>query len=154
LIRINSTNVRTYRLQTPYDAKYSFGSFSSLSDNQSNTDTYLKSEWEQWKREFITSNGAKGLKEMHLPNRDIVSEGLGYGMLLSIYFGEQQTFDDLYRYVKSYFNSNGLMGWHIDSNGNLDGTGDKDAATDADEDIAVLLEFAHKKWDSNGSLRI
>lgn len=139
----------------PYDAKYAYGTFSSLSDNQSNTDTYLRSEWQQWKSEFITSNGAKGFKRVQRDastNYDTVSEGLGYGMLLSVYFGEQQLFDDLYRYVKSYFNSNGLMGWRIDSNGSIVGTGGKDAATDADEDIAVSLVFAHKKWGSGGSI--
>lgn len=138
----------------PYNAKYSYG-YSSLADNQSTANQLLKSEWESWKSTYITSNGARGFKRVQRDagtNYDTVSEGLGYGMLLSVYFGEQQLFNDLYGYVKCYFNSNGLMSWHIDANGNIIGNDGIGAATDADEDIAVALVFAHKKWGSNGSV--
>lgn len=145
----------TDNIPFPYNAKYPYGSFSSLADNQTSAVQMLKTEWEQWKSEFITSNGAKGYKRVQRDastNYDTVSEGLGYGMILAVYFGEQQLFDDLYRYVKAFFNSNGLMSWHIDASGNIVGTDGVGAATDADEDIAVSLVFAHKKWGSTGSI--
>ncbi|QNU68702.1 endoglucanase [Ruminiclostridium herbifermentans] len=139
----------------PYNAKYPYGAFSSLADDQSSANQLVKAEWESWKSAHITSNGARGFKRVQrdaATNYDTVSEGLGYGMLLAVYFGEQQLFNDLYGYVKCYFNSNGLMSWHIDANGNIIGNDGIGAATDADEDIAVALVFAHKKWGSNGSV--
>ncbi len=138
----------------PYNASYPYG-LSSLTDDQTAANNLLLSEWEQWKSAHITSNGARGFKRVQrdaATSYDTVSEGLGYGMLLAVYFGEQQLFNDLYGYVKCYFNGNGLMGWHIDASGNIVGTGGKDAATDADEDIAVSLVFAHKKWGSAGAV--
>lgn len=149
-ILVNAAATTTF----PYDSKYSYG-YSSLADNQSSADQLLKTEWESWKSAHITSNGARGFKRVQRDagtNYDTVSEGLGYGMLLTVYFDEQQLFNDLYGYVKSYFNSNGLMSWHIDANGNIIGNDGKGAATDADEDIAVALVFAHKKWGTGGSV--
>ncbi len=146
----------TDNMPFPYDSKYPFGTFSSLADNQSTADQLLLTEWEQWKNERITTSGAKGYKRVQRDastSFDTVSEGLGYGMILAVYFGEQQLFDDLYRYVKVFLNSNGLMSWHIDSSGNVTGTDGIGAATDADEDIAVALVFAHKKWGSGGSIQ-
>nr|WP_242987747.1 glycosyl hydrolase family 8 [Anaerobacterium chartisolvens] len=138
----------------PYNASYPYG-LSSLTDNPAAANSLLLSEWEHWKSAHITSSGARGFKRVQRDpstNYDTVSEGLGYGMLLAVYFGEQQLFNDLYGYVKCYFNSNGLMGWRIDANGNIVGENGKDAATDADEDIAVSLVFAHKKWGSAGAV--
>lgn len=140
----------------PYDAKYPYGTFSSLADNQSTAVSLLRSEWEQWKSAHITTSGAKGYKRVQRDastSYDTVSESLGYGMLLAVYFGEQQLFNDLYNYVKCFLNSNGLMSWHIDASGNIVGTGGVGAATDSDEDIAVSLVFAYKKWGSSGSIQ-
>ncbi len=149
-ILVNAAATTTF----PYDSKYSYG-YSLLADNQSSADQLLKTEWESWKSAHITSNGARGFKRVQRDagsNYDTVSEGLGYGMLLAVYFNEQQLFNDLYGYVKSYFNSNGLMSWHIDANGNIIGNDGIGAATDADEDIAVSLVFAHKKWGAGSSV--
>ncbi|MHB8061886.1 MAG: glycosyl hydrolase family 8 [Ruminiclostridium sp.] len=140
----------------PYNSEYPYGTFSSLADNQSTAVELLRSEWEQWKSERITTSGAKGFRRVQRDastSFDTVSEGLGYGMILAVYFGEQQLFDDLYNYVKSYLNTNKLMSWHIDSSGNIVGTDGIGAATDADEDIAVALVFAHKKWGSSGTIK-
>lgn len=140
----------------PYHSKYPYGTFSSLADNQSTADELLRSEWEQWKSAHITTSGARGFKRVQRDastSFDTVSEGLGYGMILAVYFGEQQLFNDLYNYVKSYLNSNGLMSWHIDSSGNIVGNDGIGAATDADEDIAVALVFAHKKWGNSGNIQ-
>ena len=155
-ISIISTAIATSaadQIPFPYDAKYPYGAYSSLADSQSSADNLLRSEWEQWKSAHITSNGAKGYRRVQRDastNYDTVSESLGYGMLLAVYFGEQQLFDDLYHYVKVFLNSNGLMSWRIDSNGNIMGKDGVGAATDADEDIAVSLVFAYKKWGTSG----
>jgi len=138
----------------PYNAVYKYG-LSSVVDNQDEANALLLREWEAWKRRHITSNGAGGYKRVQRDsstNFDTVSEGLGYGMLLAVYFNERDLFDDLYRYVKLHFNSRGLMSWHINADGSLPDSGSVNCATDADEDIAVSLIFAHKLWGSNGSI--
>ncbi|MFZ5989527.1 MAG: glycosyl hydrolase family 8 [Bacillota bacterium] len=150
-----STTVTNAAASFPYNAAYSHG-FSSLADNQAEANAMLLAEWEDWKSKRITSSGAGGFKRVQRDastNFDTVSEGLGYGMLFSVYFGERALFDDLYRYVKSHFNGNGLMHWHIDANNNVT-THDygSSAASDADEDIALALIFAHKIWGSSGAI--
>lgn len=155
LLPLNVTAAGTDAAPFPYDAKYPYGTFSSLADSQSSADELLRSEWEQWKSERITTSGAKGYRRVQRDastSYDSVSEGLGYGMILAVYFGDQQLFNDLYNYVKCFLNTNGLMSWHIDASGNIMGTDGKGAATDADEDIAIALVFAHKKWGSTGAI--
>jgi len=97
----------------PFNTKYPYGP-TSIADNQSEVTAMLKAEWEDWKSKRITSNGAGGYKRVQRDastNYDTVSEGMGYGLLLAVCFNEQALFDDLYRYVKSHFNGNGLMHW-------------------------------------------
>lgn len=158
MLSLISTSIISFAADSipfPYDAKYPYGTFSSLADTQSAGDSLIRTEWESWKSAHITTSGAKGYTRVQRDastSYDTVSEGLGYGMVLSVYFGDQQLFDNLYRYVKSFFNTNGLMSWHIDASGNIIGKDGIGAATDADEDIAVSLVFAHKKWGSGGTI--
>jgi endo-1,4-beta-D-glucanase Y len=70
-------------------------------------------------------------------------------MLLSVYFGEQTIFDQLWKYTALYLNAHGLMDWEIDPTGKVIGTG---AATDGDEDIAFALLMAARQWGGQGSL--
>lgn len=80
-----------------------------------------------------------------------VSEGIGYGMLLTVAFGDQAAFDGLYAYYNQALNGDtGLMHWlrygcdaHHDTkyNGFPDG-----AAADADLDVAMSLIMADCKW--------
>lgn len=139
----------------PYNAKYPYG-FSSLASSQAEAKTMLDSEWQSWKAAHITSNGAGGFKRVQRDastKYDTVSEGLGYGLILAVYFDEQALFNDLFGYVKAHTNGKGFMNWHIDPNGSpTTNDGGSDGATDADEDIALALIFAHKKWGSNGSV--
>nr|1KWF_A Chain A, Endoglucanase A [Acetivibrio thermocellus] len=139
----------------PFNTKYPYGP-TSIADNQSEVTAMLKAEWEDWKSKRITSNGAGGYKRVQRDastNYDTVSQGMGYGLLLAVCFNEQALFDDLYRYVKSHFNGNGLMHWHIDANNNVTShDGGDGAATDADEDIALALIFADKLWGSSGAI--
>lgn len=135
---------------------YPYG-ISSAAGDQAAAEQTLASEWQSWKSTYITSNGAGGFKRVQRDagtNYDTVSEGMGYGLLLAVYFNEQSLFNDLFGYVKKYYNSRGIMGWHIDANGNISNSdGGANGATDADEDIALALVFAHKKWGSNSSVK-
>lgn len=112
----------------------------------------MKSEYNDWKATYVTSNGAKGFRRVQRDpgtNYDTVSEGIGYGMWIAVYMDDQSLVEDLYRYAKALFDARGLMHWQIDANGNVIG---QNAATDADQDMAVALIFAHRKWGSAGAV--
>ena len=110
----------------------------------------------KWKTEILTSNGAKGFLRTRRPNssgaevNSTVSEGIAYGMLLSVYAGDRETFDALWRYSQEWLDANGLMHWYINAAGTqVLGMG---AASDSDEDIAFALIMADERWGSSGGL--
>jgi PKD repeat protein len=88
-----------------------------------------------------------------------VSEGMGYGMLIKAWFSHSSLgagvydpnaradFDALFKYMKFYKNSNGLMNWNIKNTGAVADTG---GATDGDLDIAMSLVIMSRLWTSDG----
>lgn len=80
-------------------------------------------DYNKWKSTYVTSSGANGNLRVQRDLSsayDTVSEGIGYGMLLAVYFGDQATFDKLYNYCQAHFISSSipLMHWKVDSSGN------------------------------------
>lgn len=146
-----TTYIPTPTSSLPNSNEYQYG-LKSLATDQNSTNAMLLREWEDWKSSRITTSGAGGYRRVQTSETQeftTCSEGMGYGMLLSVYFNERELFDDLYSYAKKYFNSTGLMDWSIGADGKVAGTG---AATDGDEDMATALVFAHKKWGSSGKI--
>lgn len=82
----------------------------------------LTSEYNDWKAHYVTSSGTGGyeyrVQRDAASDYDTVSEGMGYGMLLAVYFNDQITFDLLYAYVKNHFVQSNvpLMHWKVDKN--------------------------------------
>jgi endo-1,4-beta-D-glucanase Y len=142
LVLAGSSMLLTAFPYPPYSYAAGFG---SQSTNQDSDNAFVQSQWNTWKSTYITSSGAQGFLRVQRPqdSYDSVSEGMGYGMLFSIYMDDRATFDQLYNYVKLYQDGNALMNWQVNSSGTIIGTG---PATDADEDIALALIFADKKW--------
>jgi hypothetical protein len=111
----------------------------------------LSNLYSSWKSSYITSGGCPsgGLRVLrNTDGNDTVSEGIGYGMIITVYFDDQATFNGLWVYKTHYNDSYGLMNWHEDSSGNISGTY---SATDGDEDIAFALIMADKQWGSGGT---
>jgi len=110
----------------------------------------------KWKKDIVTSDGAgtNGLRLLR-PNssgavvNSSVSEGSAYGMLISVYMNDQDSFDKFWNYTQQFLDGNGLMNWYIGPDRSVLGTG---GATDADEDMAFALLMADKKWGGKGSL--
>lgn len=105
-----------------------------------------------WRNAFITTGGAPaGSQRVQRPsnNGDTVSEGIGYGMLAAVYMNDQGTFDALWNYGKSHFNSKGLMSWHITSSGALFNPSDPGSASDGDVDMIWALIMASDQWSSD-----
>lgn len=84
-----------------------------------------------------------------------VSEGIGYGMLITLFAGDWDAFNRLWVYSIAYRNSaysseRGLMPW-LTSSFSWD-IGDDASATDADLDIAAALVIAYYKTGSSAYL--
>jgi len=112
----------------------------------------------QWKEDFVTSENASGFLRVKYPTKYYmdytVSEGIGYGMILAAYYGDQDLFDKLFNFSKIHRNNHGLMCWKIPHDGITPppGSGEYNAATDADEDFAFGLILGHYQWGSAGNI--
>lgn len=126
------------------------------------------SVYEKWKADLVTSEGAGGFRRVKRPSEpglevnSTVSEGIAYGMLISVYMNDQPLFDDLWHYALKY-PSNALVGmsdvpsmlmnWYVKPDGSLV-TNDPNftgAATDADVDMAWSLIMADRQWGGQGN---
>lgn len=84
------------------------------------------------------------------PNNQSVSEGMGYGMLMTAFtarnvdFDSKRRFDMLWQFYKNNRNGNGVMDWKQRGCGgvNLGNNG----ATDAELDVAMALIIADCQW--------
>ncbi|HEV7736451.1 MAG TPA: glycosyl hydrolase family 8 [Chlamydiales bacterium] len=95
-------------------------------------------------------------------NAVAVSEGQGYGMILSAYMAgydaEAQTiFDNLFRFCRAFESviTPSLIGWQqVEEDGVIDYNpdGGDDSATDGDMDVAYALLLANKQWGSTGGI--
>lgn len=103
-------------------------------------DAKLPNIWAGWKKRFV----ANGLVQGNDPSgtKMSISEGQSYGMLLSVWMGDQATFNTIWTATENTFwnSGKGWYGWKI---------GDGNFAGDADIDIAGALIFASALVDSN-----
>ncbi len=109
-----------------------------------------------WQQEIVTSEGAEGFLRTVRPDTpdgepySTVSEGISYGMMISVMMDDQASFDAFWKYADHWSNENGLMCWYVAADGSRAlGTG---GASDADEDIAWALLMAHRQWGDRGAL--
>lgn len=83
--------------------------------------------------------------------RQGVSEGLGYGLLLAVGCNRHDDFDLLLASVKRRENDKGLTSWRFDDCGPVQGDpGARNAAADADLDVAFALCQADHRWPGQG----
>lgn len=109
-----------------------------------------KDNYDVWKANFVEgcSNGTR--YRVKFDNSwQTVSEGIGYGMLLSAYAGDKTLFDGLWLYYKDNVNSNGVMNWRVNGCSGTDGA---NGATDAELDAAFALIVADYQWASSGTI--
>ncbi|GAA3761483.1 hypothetical protein GCM10022423_10970 [Flavobacterium ginsengiterrae] len=108
-----------------------------------------KSNYDTWKSNFVEacSNGRYRVKFDN--QAETVSEGIGYGMLLSVYMADKTLFDGLWLYYKDNVNGNKVMNWKISG---CSGTIGQNGATDAELDAAFALIVADYQWTSTGNI--
>lgn len=100
----------------------------------------LQSKWSGWQQRFLTAEGFV-IDPSPAGGGKMVSEGLGYGMLMALIFDDQITFDKIFSAVKKIQKQDKLFGWQVNGR-------DVNSAADADEDIAAALVFAATKWEN------
>jgi endo-1,4-beta-D-glucanase Y len=93
----------------------------------------VQTAYTKWKEHFFRpGDGAVYGPE----NQNIVSEGIGYGMLIAVYMDDKAMFNSIWGYAQTKMND-GLMTWATNGQG---------SASDADEDMAYALLMAEKQW--------
>ncbi len=126
-------------------------------ETQATPQAVLDKWYSHWKSNYLVSAcGSTTQARIHTDDADYytVSEGQGYGMLITVMLGDQATFNKLYAYVRAHRSTmgSGLMAWRQDEKCkdvfvNEDGEYEGDSsATDGDLDIAYALLIASKKW--------
>lgn len=73
---------------------------------------------------------------------DCVSEGIGYGLLMSVWMDNENNFKKIVSAADTYMWTGSYHNWRVDINGNVLDYG---AATDAEQDIAAALIIATRK---------
>jgi endo-1,4-beta-D-glucanase Y len=116
--------------------------------NKTASGKYLQAAYQNWKTRFVSGTAGSARKVIRPENgNDTVSEGIGYGMILAVYFNDQALFDDLWKYEQQNVSVSNLMTWCIPAGGgSCNAGGGGGTATDADEDMAFALIEAGKKW--------
>lgn len=112
------------------------------------TDAYASADaletYNHWKSKYLKhdcSNQDWYRVEFSTPG-ETVSEGIGYGMILTAYHGDREEFDGLWAFAKSKWNDRGLMSWRVTCD-TVVGAGD---ASDGDLDMALGLLIAWNQW--------
>lgn len=109
-------------------------------------DVALKQSWEFFKKNFIINYG----QIIDPNNGDLTtSEGQAYAMLRAVWEDDQTTFKEVWQWTKDHLQhrlQDKLLSWNWKKEGNEYKIGDWTSAADADEDIALALLFAAKRW--------
>jgi endoglucanase len=110
------------------------------------TETKVARAYLEWKARFFKSCGdgtVYVLKNDYTGSEQVASEGIAYGMLLTVGIGDREAFDGLWQYYREHRNGNGLMNWlYAPCGGEQGGNG----ASDADLDAAMALVLADSRW--------
>ena len=113
-----------------------------------NTDDVLTA-YNSWKNTFTETCGDDRSRVRFDITSETVSEGIGYGMLISVYIGDQELFDGLWNYYSDFLNQNGVMNWKINGCSNAIGL---NGATDAELDVAMALIIASHRWENTNNI--
>lgn len=102
-----------------------------------------------WKNSFTESCGDDRIRVKFDVSTQTVSEGIGYGMLIAAYAGDQDLLDGLWNYYTDFLNNNGVMHWKIDGCSSVLG---QNGASDAELDAAMALIIASHRWGNTGTI--
>jgi hypothetical protein len=132
---------------------------------QNEMNAQCQEAFEDWVKYWVTDTGCPpGSVRPHMgPGPGIlfyaepygtISEFVGWGLMMSVLMDNDQNrtknlFDSLNNFRKAYLNKYGLMMSTINFHKPMD-EWNRDAATEADENMAMALLLAHYQWGSEG----
>jgi endo-1,4-beta-D-glucanase Y len=125
---------------------------------QASQNAVIRRQYDQWKANGV-ENRCGGAVVVFKPAYATVSEGAGYGMLLSVLMagydgGAKTLFDRLFHVVRAHpaysTQHPALMDWRIKADCSSGGEGWN--AMDGDLDIAMALLMADRQWGSDGKV--
>jgi endo-1,4-beta-D-glucanase Y len=125
----------------PQNVKYAYGVKSSKISNAD-----VIKDYEKWKQDYVRMCGETEACVIKYINnvQTTVSEGIGYGMAITVYMGDKVLYDKFLNYYVARTNKHGMMNWIYE---NCDsGDNQKNGATDADLDVIFSLVVATKQW--------
>ncbi len=115
-------------------------------------DDVLRKTWEGIKKRNVDaySTGLVHRPKSNSPD-DAVSEGVSYGMFLALYANDQTYFNSIWNAGERYMWNEwgGYYDWRRNPQGGSMGEGSNGPASDAEQDIALLLIFADQLVKNN-----
>jgi len=112
-------------------------------------DATLASAYQTWKAAFYRDDCGGGVASVKKSSNETVSEGIGYGMLITANLGTQADFDGLNQFYQNASKTeSGLMYWQCAGCGNCGGGA---SASDGDLDVAMALLQADQRWGGYSS---
>jgi endoglucanase len=107
------------------------------------SDAQLQAEYTTWKLSHVETcmNGSS----IVVDSGAVASEGIAYGMLLSVAMADQALFDGLWKFYQDHLDKNGLMNLRT-AKCEAPGNNNANAATDADLDATMALVQASSRW--------
>lgn len=107
----------------------------------------LKESWHVFRDKYLISYG----QIIDTENNDITtSEGQSYAMLMSVIVNDQNTFEGVWAWTQDHMQhrlEDKLFSWLVEKNEEGDySVTDSASAADSDQDIALALLAAYKKW--------
>jgi endoglucanase len=116
--------------------------------------------FDTWKAAYTESCGENGIRVRADNAAETVSEGIGYGALLTVAWDDHATFDGIWTYYRKAAAASDaqkgvthqLMGWKVVSDACAPNVADPGAASDADLDMAMALLQAECRWGGGGYL--
>ncbi|MGL5818686.1 MAG: glycosyl hydrolase family 8 [Phycicoccus sp.] len=122
-------------------------------------DAVVADLYAKWKGQNLVYAPDKGLQSGEILLKSpggqfgngMVSEGIGYGLLLSVYNDDKATFDGIWKFGERNLNDKGLLPWLYTSTSQVSSQqGGINNATDGDLDAAfALVAAAEKGWGTD-----
>jgi len=117
----------------------------TLASVSSTAAAQLAVAYQSWKTGYVMDCPATSSAVVLKDGSSVVSEGIGYGMLLSVANNDQPLFDKLWKFYSDHLDSQGLMNWAMNACA-APGNNNANSATDGDLDAAMALVQADARW--------
>lgn len=132
----------------PFPQMSDYGGNATLLSDKAKASEDLKKQFAYWMQAMYNESGDVAGVRSNPGSDEYFSEGVGYGMLLMVYFSDKTTsyqsqFDKIWNFYKKMMNENNLMVWKVT---NLSNKQDQGAALDGDIDAAAALIMAYYQF--------